>query len=157
MPMRDLVRRRRTNLGRLLIRGYRAINLSLLDELRGAGDPQLRFGHFKVLTNLDLTGGTRQVTIAERAGVTKQSVGPIVRELEAMGYVRTQPDPHDRRATLVSLTSAGRRVIDNAQPLIDRIEDSIRSRMGEAPFEMLIELLGRLLEGFDEGDAYPQH
>jgi len=154
--MRDLVHRRQTNLGRLLIRGYRAINLSLLEELRGAGDRQLRFGHFTVLTNLDLSVGTRQVTIAERAGVTKQSIGPVVRELEAMGYVRTQPDPSDRRATLVSLTSAGRRVIDQAQPLIDRLEDRIRDRIGAAAFETLVELLGRLLEGFDEGDAYPQ-
>src|ERR1700730_14612078 len=99
--MDDLLVRRQTNLGRLLIRGYRVINLNLLDGLRSAGDPQLRFGHFTVLTNLDLSPGTRQVSIAERAGVTKQAIGPIVRELEAMGYVRTQPDPKDGRAKLV--------------------------------------------------------
>ena len=154
--MRDLVARRQTNLGRLLIRGYRAINLGLLEQLRGAGEAHLRFGHLTVLTNLDLSGGTRQVTIAERAGVTKQSVGPIVRELEALGYVRTQPDPTDRRATLVSLTPAGRRVIDAAQPLIDQIEDRLRSRLGEAAFDTLVGLLGQLLACFDEGDAYPQ-
>ena len=155
--VRDLVARRQTNLGRLLIRGYRVINFSLLEQLRGAGDAHLRFGHFTVLTNLDLRGGTRQVTIAERAGVTKQSVGPIVRELETLGYVRTQPDPNDRRATLVSLTPAGRRVIDTAQPLIDQIEDNIRSQLGESAFDTLVGLLGKLLACFDEGDAYPQH
>ena len=102
-------------------------------------------------------GGTRQLTIAERAGVTKQSVGPIVRELETLGYVRTQPDPNDRRATLVSLTPAGRRAIDTAQPLIDQIEDNIRSQLGESAFDTLVGLLGKLLACFDEGDAYPQH
>jgi DNA-binding MarR family transcriptional regulator len=153
--MRDLLVRRQTNLGRLLIRGYRAMNLSLLEDLRRGGDPQLRFGHFTVLTNLDLEGGTRQVTIAERAGVTKQSIGPVVRELEALGYVRTQADAADRRATRVSLTPDGRRIIDTAQPLIDRLEETIRERLGTTAFDTLIALLNSLLEGFDEGDSYP--
>ena len=154
--MHDLVERRKTNLGRLLIRGYRAINLSLLDELRSAGDSHLRFGHFTVLTNLDLTTGTRQVTVAERAGVTKQAIGPIVRELETMGYVRTETDPKDGRAKLVSLTAAGRRVIDDAQPLIDQIEAAIRDHLGPTAFETLVDLLAKMLDGFDEGDGYPQ-
>jgi DNA-binding MarR family transcriptional regulator len=47
---------------------------------------------------------TRQVALAERAGVTKQAIGPVVRELEQLGYVRTGPDPADHRAKLVSLT-----------------------------------------------------
>ena len=73
-----------------------------------------------------------------------------------MGYVLTQPDQTDRRATRVSLTPAGRQVIDNAQPLIDRLEADIRARMGAAAFDTLVTLLGSLLEGFDEGDANPQ-
>jgi len=29
--------------------------------------------------------------------------------------------------------------------------------MGESAFDALVGLLGKLLECFDEGDAYPQH
>ena len=109
-----------------------------------------------VLSNLDLSHGTRLVTIAERAGVTKQAIGPVVRELEAMGYVSTDADPSDGRAKLASLTPAGRQVIDQAQPIIDRIEGTVRANLGPAGFELLVRLLGDLLDGFDEGDAYPE-
>jgi DNA-binding MarR family transcriptional regulator len=150
-----LADRRRGNLGRLLFRGYRAINIKLLDELRAAGHPGLRPGHVGVLSNLDYTQGTRQVTLAERASVTKQAIGPAVRELEQLGYVRTGPDPTDHRAKLVSLTDAGRQVIDHAQPVIDRIENSIRVSIGPAQYQELEQLLLSLLAGFNEGDAYP--
>lgn len=151
----SLAARRRGNLGRLLFRGYRAINLRLLDELRAAGHPGLRLGHVGVLSNLDYAHGTRQVTLAERAGVTKQAIGPVVRELQQLGYVRTDPDPSDHRAKLVSLTARGRQVIEHAQPVIDRIEDSIRVSVGAAQYQELEQLLLSLLAGFQEGDAYP--
>ena len=139
--MTDLTTRRATNLGRLMFRGYRVINARLLDELSGAGHTALRLGHVGVLSNLDLTAGTRLVTLAERAGVTKQAIGPVVRELERLGYLLTAPDPDDGRA----------------KPIIDRIEDSVRASLGPAGFETLAGLLGELLDGFDEGDAHPRH
>ena len=150
-----LAAHRRGNLGRLLFRGYRAINIRLLNELRAAGHPGLRLGHVGVLSNLDYDRGARQVTLAERAGVTKQAIGPVVRELERLGYVRTDPDPADHRAKLVTLTSAGREVIEHAQPLIDRIENSIRASIGVAQYQELQQLLLSLLAEFQEGDAYP--
>ena len=151
----SLADRRRGNLGRLLFRGYRAINIRLLEELGTAGHHGLRLGHVGVLSNLDYSQGTRQVTVAERAGVTKQAVGPTVRELERLGYVRTDPDPTDHRAKLVTLTEAGRQVIDRAQPIIDRIENSIRASIGADQYQELQQLLLSLLAGFQEGDAYP--
>ena len=96
------------------------------------------------------------MAIAERAGVTKQAIGPVVRELEALGYVSTAADPSDGRAKLVSLTTTGRQVIDQAQPIIDRIEAAVRANLGPPGFAALVGLLGRLLDGFEEGDAYPE-
>jgi DNA-binding MarR family transcriptional regulator len=151
----SLTPHRRGNLGRLLFRGYRAINIRLLDELRTAGHPGLRLGHVAVLSNLDFDHGTRQVTLAERAGVTKQAIGPVVRELQRLGYVRTDPDPTDHRAKLVSFTDTGRQVIEHAQPLIDQIENFIRANLGATHYQELQQLLLSLLTAFQEGEAYP--
>jgi DNA-binding MarR family transcriptional regulator len=150
-----LTAHRRGNLGRMLFRGYRSINMTLLEELKATGHQGLRLGHVGVLSNLDYAQGTRQVSLAERAGVTKQAVGPVVRELERLGYVSTHPDPTDHRAKLVSLTDTGRQVIEHAQPIIDRIENSIRANLGAAQYQQLQQLLLALLAGFEEGDAYP--
>ncbi len=48
--------------------------------------------------------------LAKRAHVRKQTMAQAVDELEAMGYVERRPDPMDRRARLVILTSRGRAV-----------------------------------------------
>jgi DNA-binding MarR family transcriptional regulator len=43
----------------------------------------------------------------------------LVDDLEARGLVERQPHPEDRRAKLVSLTTAGRRQLAAAQRVID--------------------------------------
>ena len=108
-----------------------------------------------VLSNLNLSSGTRLVVIGELAGVTQQAIGPVARELASLGYVNTAADPSDGRAKLVSLTAAGRQVIEHAQPIIDRIEGEVRDNLGPAGFETLVGLLNNLLDEFDEGDAFP--
>ena len=153
---RDLLSRRSSNLGRLLFRGYRGINNEVLAKLEAAGHGGLRLGHVAVLSNVDLDGGTRPVVLADRAGVTKQAIGPVVRELENLGYVSTEPDPSDGRAKLVRFTAAGRAVILDAQPIIDGIEDGLRRQLGAQNFHSLLRLLAQLLASFDEGDAHPQ-
>lgn len=50
----------------------------------------------------------RELTAA--SGVTPRAVTALVDGLEAEGFVRRQPHPHDRRVTLVLLTDAGRDV-----------------------------------------------
>ncbi|HEU5252060.1 MAG TPA: MarR family transcriptional regulator [Solirubrobacterales bacterium] len=51
--------------------------------------------------------GLRLTEMAERANMTKQSVGEVVDELVERGYVERVPDPADRRAKLIRLTARG--------------------------------------------------
>jgi DNA-binding MarR family transcriptional regulator len=51
--------------------------------------------------------GLRLTDLAERANMTKQSVGEIVDDLAARGYVKRIPDPEDKRAKLICLTDRG--------------------------------------------------
>ena len=51
--------------------------------------------------------GLRLTEIAELTNMTKQSVGEVVDDLEARGYVERVPDPADRRAKLIRLTRRG--------------------------------------------------
>ena len=51
--------------------------------------------------------GMRLTRLAASPGLTKQSVGEIVDDLTALGYVERFPDPTDRRAKLLRLTKQG--------------------------------------------------
>jgi DNA-binding MarR family transcriptional regulator len=151
----DLVTRRSSNLGRLLIRAYLSINRTLVADLGALGHRGLRLGHVSVLSNLDLATPTRMVVIAERAGVTKQAVSPIVRQLEDLGYVTTAPDPGDGRVRLVKFTARGRRLILDAQPVIESVEHQVRSVVGDDGFGKLVSLLTAILAADEASEAYP--
>jgi DNA-binding MarR family transcriptional regulator len=65
--------------------------------------------------------GTRVSDLAEQARVTKQSAGFLVEQLETAGYVERVPDPADRRARLVRLTSRADRVVETADAEVERV------------------------------------
>jgi DNA-binding MarR family transcriptional regulator len=56
--------------------------------------------------NLLEHGPLRTTTIGARLGLSKPAVTQLVDRLAAAGYVRRDPDPQDRRATLVALEPA---------------------------------------------------
>lgn len=82
--------------------------LAQLSEHRWATDgyPELRSGHVQLLRNLD-PAGTRATVLAQRAHVTKQTMGRLVKELTTAGYLVLAPDAADSRAQLVRLTPRG--------------------------------------------------
>ncbi|GGP34069.1 MarR family winged helix-turn-helix transcriptional regulator [Saccharothrix coeruleofusca] len=107
-------------LGRLLLRAVRAVNEQIIGRLTALGHPAVRGPHTAVFTNLDAEG-TRAVTLAQRAGMTRQAMSTLIRELEEAGYLRVSPDPADGRATLVRLTALGERFCRDAATVINRL------------------------------------
>ena len=45
--------------------------------------------------------------MAARAGITRQSMGEVIREMVDLGLLEMVADPDDRRAKLVRYTDAG--------------------------------------------------
>jgi DNA-binding MarR family transcriptional regulator len=108
-----------------LISLLRRTNQLMVDEittrLDRAGFPNCPPTFHPIFENLD-PDGTRLTVIAGRAGLTHQSVGEVVSELEQRGYIERVADPADRRARLVRLTPEGRRLVRAAVTAIDSIE-----------------------------------
>jgi DNA-binding MarR family transcriptional regulator len=89
----------------------------------------LRISHGCVFGNID-PDGTRLTELAERAHMTKQSVGEVATTLEQRGYVERVPDPSDGRAKIIRLTERGRRAQALGFELIDEIEQAWAARFG---------------------------
>ncbi len=51
--------------------------------------------------------GLRPSQLADRRGITKQSVNDLLAHLEQHGYLLRVPDPADKRARVIRLTSKG--------------------------------------------------
>ncbi len=100
-------------------------------ERRLADTPysDIRISHGCVFGNIDAEG-TRLTELAERARMTKQSVGEVTSDLEQRGYVERVPDPSDGRAKIIRLTERGRDAQALGIGLIDEIEQEWAERFG---------------------------
>jgi DNA-binding MarR family transcriptional regulator len=85
--------------------------------------------------------GMRLTVLAEMAGMTKQSVGEIVDDLVARGYVKRIPDPEDKRAKLICLTERGERAQATGLALFAKVEKQWAERYGAERMRQLRELL----------------
>ena len=117
----------------------RRVSVGLAD----AGFDDLRPAHTAVFQHIEASG-SRLTDLAERAQITKQSMGYLVDYLEQRGYLERRPDPSDRRAALISLTERGWEQIRAALGIIATLEEEWGSRLGEPRMQQLRELLGDL-------------
>jgi DNA-binding MarR family transcriptional regulator len=106
----------------------------------------IRISHGCVFGNID-PDGTRLTDLAERARMTKQSVGEVTSDLEQRGYVERIPDPSDGRAKIIRLTERGRAAQSLGIGLIDEIEQEWAERFGADRVAVLREALEAITAG----------
>jgi DNA-binding MarR family transcriptional regulator len=133
----------RPNIGILLRGPVQEVVRRVSTELAEAGFEDLRPAHTAVFQHIE-AGGSRLTDLAERAQITKQSMGYLVDHLEQRGYVERRPDPSDRRAALICLTGRGWDQIRAALAIIAGIEEEWAAKLGEQRMQQLRELLGDL-------------
>jgi DNA-binding MarR family transcriptional regulator len=100
----------------------------------------VRVTHGCVFGNID-PQGTRLTDLAERAHMTKQSVGEVASDLEQKGYLERAPDPRDGRAKIIRLTERGRAAQALGREVIDDIEREWAERYGAERVAALREAL----------------
>ena len=111
-----------------------------------AGHGSLRPAHMSILQHIDHPpGGTRVTELAERAQMTKQSMGQLVADMEAGGYVERVADPTDGRARIVRLTDRGWSSHEDAGEIVKRLEAEWAAKLGGQRFDELRVLLKDLI------------
>jgi DNA-binding MarR family transcriptional regulator len=94
--------------------------------------------------------GVRPSQLADRVGITKQSVNDLLRHLEGYGYLLRVPDSVDGRARVIRLTAEGRRLEDTIYAAAGAAQLQIEEILGPRRFAQLhssLELLTEQLEG----------
>lgn len=87
---------------------------------------------WRVLSDLESGGAARVSELAQQQRVAQPTMTALVQRLEGEGWVARSPDPADGRATLLSLTEAGRIALrDYRRAAADRIVPLL-ARLGEA-------------------------
>jgi DNA-binding MarR family transcriptional regulator len=127
----------------MLGRAYSLLGFRIVDGVVGAGFPQ-KPSHSAVFAQIRAEG-SRLTELARGANMTPQAMGELVDELETLGYVERRPDPTDRRAKLIVLTSRGHECIAAGIATIQGIEERIDQILGPQGHAQLRRLLSTLL------------
>jgi DNA-binding MarR family transcriptional regulator len=94
--------------------------------------------------------GLRPSQLADRVGITKQSVNDLLGHLEGHGYLVRVPDSADGRARVIQLTAKGRRLEATIYAAAGAAELRIAEILGPRRFVQLhgsLELLTEQLKG----------
>lgn len=131
---------RRHSLGIMLMALIQDYESSMRRAYREAGFGDVRRSHGYVLRYLE-QHGSRITDIARRAGITKQTAGKIVQELQRLGYVEIGGVAGDNRVRLVRFSRRGRALVAASQTLIAQLHDSYAERVGRTTFTRFEETL----------------
>lgn len=93
-------------LNRLLLEFGGDYQRRIINGVHQRGHTLIRPAHCTVFANLGM-GAVRVTELAERAHVTQQAMGKMLKELERIGYVVRDIDGSDRRAKKIRPTERG--------------------------------------------------
>jgi len=133
----------------LVHRLNKALQVDMVRAAHRIGFTGGKYSHNAVFATLDAEGG-RAADMAVQMGITRQSMGEIIRELVELDIVEMKPDPADRRAKLVTWTAHGLDVARKGYQHILEVEDTFSRELGAEQFAWLRETLARLTQLIDE-------
>ena len=139
-------------LGFLLRLPYEELQVRVYGALAASGFPDIRAAHSSVFRHIARTG-SRVSDLAERAGMTKQSMAYLVDALAEGGYVTIRPDPTDGRARSVCLTARGEAVSQTLVRLSREAEADFAAMLGPGRMATLRDLLSDLATALDRDRA----
>jgi DNA-binding MarR family transcriptional regulator len=84
----------------------RALVAALMARVAARGFEGMTPAFAALIPFLDASGA-RPSVLAQQAGVSKQAMSQLIREIESRGYIEQVPDPTDTRAKIVRLNKRG--------------------------------------------------
>nr|WP_097182737.1 MarR family transcriptional regulator [Blastococcus haudaquaticus] len=133
------------NVGLLMFLPYRAMETRVFEGLAAAGFDDFTPAQARVFQRI-ASDGSRLTDLAAQAGITKQSAGFLVDQLERAGYVERVPDPQDGRARLVRVAERGRRSVEASRRIVAEVEAEWTAHLGVGRMAELRSVLTDLRE-----------
>ena len=109
-------------------------------------------GEFDVLATLRRSGAPYQLNPTQLYQAVMLSSGAMTNRLDRLekaGYVKRNPDPQDRRGTLVQLTGKGLQLIDRAVEVHVQNEQRLIADLSDEERETLTRIFRHWLQSFE--------
>jgi DNA-binding MarR family transcriptional regulator len=136
----------------LVDRANRALQADMVQTQHRRGHPEIKPAHNSVFATL-APEGSRAADMAARAGITRQSMGEVIREMVDLGILEMRPDPEDRRAKLVTYTEHGQWVASHGYEHLRELEQRFAEEFGDQEYETARDVLARVANLLDRWSA----
>lgn len=130
----------------LLRTAYNVLSAAIYRAVSQAGATDMRPAHGNAMEMLAIQDGLRLTDIAARAGMAPQSMGEIVDDLVAKGYLGRREDPSDRRAKRIYLTQKGRETAQASRTALREVERQISQILGTDKYQEIRRNLATICE-----------
>jgi MarR family transcriptional regulator, lower aerobic nicotinate degradation pathway regulator len=127
-----------------LLRHSHQISVAVFVEACAAYD--VTPGQYGVLALLQAGPGIDQQTLARRIGLDASTTGGIVARLAERGLIHRRVGETDRRARVLALTDAGRRLFAAVGPAVAAAQRRLLAPFTAGEREQLLSLLERLVQ-----------
>jgi DNA-binding MarR family transcriptional regulator len=111
----------------------------------------LSYAQFSMLLTVSRLPGSSSAALSRMHGITAQSGGEIISALLRRGLVNRETAPTGR-ALHISLTTVGRRLVDDAQAGLDAIDHRLSEGLSEPEIEIARKVLKTIIAN---GDTTP--
>ena len=132
-------------IGALLRLPWEAVQEHILERLHANGFTDVDASYL-IVVQYPGPQGERPSDLAARLRISKQALNHLLRQLEHLGYLTRRPDPDDRRAKRIALTSRGVEAAITIREAVAEVEDAWARQLGSERFDQLRTLLRDLAE-----------
>ncbi len=130
--------------GHLLRRCHQIAVAIFLDECERFDLTPLQFA---VLDSLMHDGAQDQVTLGGAAALDRTTISLVIRKLEERRLVHREKSTHDQRAKIVSITAAGKYLVNEARQAVASAQQRIVAPLDDTETDQLLRLLEKLADG----------
>jgi DNA-binding MarR family transcriptional regulator len=134
----------RIHLLKEILQGYRAV---LDDELQPYGITAVQLRMLWAVQANPLESGAE---LARQCVVTPQSGQATLARLEESGWITRRPSPKSDRVLVSELTASGKKILQTAREIAERLDRKMWSGMSESELAQVDAVLKRALGGLSE-------
>lgn len=125
-----------------VMRAFYWFDEGLQSALRARGWEEVSRSQSMAFANIAL-GVRRPIDLARNLGITRQGVSKMLQEMVEREWVTIEPDPSDKRASIVVFSEKSQQLRSDALEILARIDEDLARRIGRKAFETLRTTLAR--------------
>lgn len=138
-----------------LARRFQQIAVAVFHAEVEAAGSDLTPVQYAALREIGIHPGTDQATLAGAIAFDRATITGVLERLEQKGYLTRRVSPQDRRARLLDLTEAGRRLLERIEPAVLSAQRILLSGLDEVEAAELVRLLRKATDAVNDLSRAP--